>query len=101
LSWLAYHVARSFGALVDRELEGSPDRGDGYILPDERARQAACAQLAADPDVDAAGLDVRVLSGQLQLSGSVSTAAMKQRALAICARIPGVTSVEDAVTTRA
>lgn len=100
MSWLGYHIARTFGDLVQRELASPGDRGDDYILPDERARQRACAELAADPNIDAEHIDVSVLSGALRLSGSVPAEPMKARAAQLCAGIPGVQSVENALTVR-
>jgi osmotically-inducible protein OsmY len=100
MSWLGYHIARGFGDLVQRELAAPGDRGDDYILPDERARQRACAGLAADPDIDAGDIEVRVLSGALRLSGTVPAEPMKARAAQLCATIPGVESVDDALTVR-
>jgi osmotically-inducible protein OsmY len=97
MSWLGYHVARGFRDLVQRELAPSKQPGEDYILPDERARQRACAQLAADASVDASEVEVTVLSGALKLSGSVPNAATKERAAQLCTGIPGVTSIENAL----
>ena len=99
MSWLGYHIVRSLGDLAKRELASPGARPDDeYLLPDERARQRACADLAADPEVDAGNIVVQVLSGTLSLSGTVPTAPMKARAAELCAKVPGVKSVEDALT---
>lgn len=98
MSWVGYHIARAFGDLVQRELASPDDRGDEYILPDERARQAVVAKLAADPAIDPSRVDVSVLSGVLRLSGRVPDESMKARAAQHCAGIPGVDSVENALT---
>jgi osmotically-inducible protein OsmY len=96
--WWQYHVARGWSDWVQRELTSSPDPGDGYILPDERARQRACALLAADAGVDSRHVQVTVLSGELRLAGSVPAESMKVRAGQICATIRGVAKVENQLT---
>lgn len=93
--WLIYQGARAIGDLVRGEASSSAPRGEDYILPDERARQHACAQLAAEPGVDVSDVEIRVLSGELFLSGSVPDSTMKQRAEQLCSAIPGVSAVHN------
>jgi osmotically-inducible protein OsmY len=93
--WLGYGLTRAASDLVRGAL-GSERRGDGdYILPDERARQAGCALLAADSELDATKIELRVLSGELTLSGSVPSEPMKARAAQICSAIAGIRKVEN------
>jgi osmotically-inducible protein OsmY len=88
-------LTRAVGDLVSREV-GPQGRGDDdYILPDERARQAGCALLAADSGLNAEKIELRVLSGELTLLGSVPTEAMKARAEQICSAIAGISKIEN------
>ncbi|HEY3493932.1 MAG TPA: BON domain-containing protein [Polyangiaceae bacterium] len=98
--WWGYQATRGLSEWVRRELESPRDPGDGYILPDERARQAAHVRLAADPGVDSRDVQIRVLSGELRLSGSVPTEPMKVRAAQICAAVVGVASVENELSVK-
>ncbi len=96
--WLAYGVTRAVSDLVASELSSRPSRDDDYLLPDERARQAACAALEREPELDTSQVSVLVLSGVLSLSGSVPSATMKARAEQLCAGIPGVAKVENVLS---
>lgn len=98
--WWEYQMARGISDWARRELESPRDPGAGYILPDERARQSACARLAADPDVDSSAVQVRVLSGELRLSGSVPALPMKARAGQLCAGVAGVANVHNELTVK-
>ena len=95
--WLGYAAGKAAADLVRDELGERDQRrgGESYILPDERARQEACARLAASSDVDVSAVDVRVLSGELVLRGRVRDASMKARVEALCTNIAGVTSVRN------
>lgn len=98
--WWGYQATRGVGDWVQRELESPRDPGDGYVLPDEGARQRACALLAGDTGVDSSALQVRVLSGELRLSGSVRAVGMKIRAAQICAAVVGVAKVDNELTVK-
>ena|SRR5688572_16103856 len=91
--WLGYAA----GKFVRDELAGRDERrgGESYILPDERARQEACARLASSPDVDVSHVEVNVLSGELILRGRVRDPAMKARVEALCTNVAGVTKVRS------
>lgn len=93
--WLGYGVTRAVSDLVKGELAGPQRADDGYLLPDEKARQAACAQLATTAGLEVNTIEVSVLSGVLKLSGSVPSADLKQRAEQLCAAIGGVSRVEN------
>ena len=93
--WLGYGLTRAVGDLVRREMGPHGRRSDDYILPDERARQAGCALLAAEAGLDSRNIELRVLSGELTLLGSVPTEEMKVRAGQICSAIAGITRVEN------
>jgi osmotically-inducible protein OsmY len=94
--WLGYYLGRAASDLFASERDASArDPGDSYILPDERARQQACGQLAREPGLDAGEIEVRVLSGELTLTGRVPTEALKLRAQALCTNIAGVTNVRN------
>jgi len=95
--WLGYAAGKAAGDLVRDELGDSSSRSgdEGYLLPDEVARQEACRRLNASSEVDASDVDVIVLSGELTLRGSVREAQMKARAEALCADVAGVTRVRN------
>lgn len=93
--WLGYGLTRAVGDLVRREIGPPGRRNEDYILPDERARQAGCALLAAESELDAGKIELRVLSGELTLLGSVPSEAMRVRAEQICSAIAGVKRVTN------
>ncbi len=93
--WPGYGLTRAVSDLVRREMGPQGRRNEAYLLPDERARQAGCALLAAESDLDARKIELRVLSGELTLLGSVPTEAMKVRAEQICRAIAGVKRVAN------
>jgi osmotically-inducible protein OsmY len=93
--WLGYGLARAVSKLVRGEMGPHGQRGDDYILPDERARQAGCALLAAESGLDSSKIELRVLSGELTLLGSVPSEAMKVRAEQICSAIAGIRRIEN------
>jgi osmotically-inducible protein OsmY len=93
--WLGYGLTRAVSDLVRREMGPQGRRDDDYILPDERARQAGCALLAAESDLDSSKIELRVLSGELTLLGSVPTAAMRVRAEQVCSAIAGIKRVAN------
>lgn len=95
--WLGYAAGKAAADLVRDELGDSVGRSgdEGYLLPDEVARQEACRRLAASSEVDAGNIDVSVLSGELALRGRVREAQMKAHAEALSADVPGVTRVRN------
>jgi osmotically-inducible protein OsmY len=99
-SWFQYAAARTFAGFVRREVASAPPSGEDYLLPDEKARQALCAKLAAEPNLAAGEIVVRVLSGELTLTGSVDTAAMKSRAEELAGATSGVTHVHNELSVR-
>jgi len=92
--WLGYGLTRAVGGLISRETQSSP-RTDSYLLPDEQARQAVCAKLEADPELQASGLTVSVLSGALTVSGRVASQELRARAEQLCRETAGVSSVTN------
>lgn len=98
MSWWLGYGARAVGDLIKSQLASPLRPGDGYILPDEQARQAACAQLAASVGLDASKVEVTVLSGVLKLAGNVPSAEMKAQAEQVCAAIAGVSKVENTLS---
>jgi osmotically-inducible protein OsmY len=99
-SWLQYAAARTFAGFVRREMATAPPSSQDYLLPDEKARQALCAKLSAEPNLAAADIVVRVLSGELTLTGSVDTAGMKSRAEELAGATPGVSHVRNELSVR-
>jgi len=91
--WLGYYVAR----FVGEQLEGRAREDGEYLLPDERARQAACKRLSEDRELDVSAVRLKVLSGELTLEGGVPDLAMKARAEQICVGVPGVAKVVNAL----
>lgn len=98
MSWFGFYAAKGFVDLVNGELAPTGERGDSYLHPDERARQRVRALLDADTSLDASHVEVRVLSGVLQLSGSVPDDAARVRVNTLCQGIGGVTRIEDELT---
>ncbi len=98
MTWFGYHAAKGFVDLVNGELAPAGERGETYLHPDERARQRACALLAADTSIDASNVEVLVLSGVLRLSGSVPDDHARARVNTLCKDITGVTRIEDELT---
>jgi len=98
MSWWGYGVTRAVSDLIKGELASPRRPGDGYILPDEQARQAACAKLSATAGLDASKVEVTVLSSVLKLAGSVPSAEMKAQAEQVCAAIAGVSKVENTLS---
>jgi osmotically-inducible protein OsmY len=100
MSWFGYYAAKGFSDLVKGELSSTERGGEPYLLPDERMRQSACARLAAEPSLDCSGLEVRVLSGVLHLSGHVPDESTRARVASLCEETPGVTGFENALTVK-
>jgi osmotically-inducible protein OsmY len=95
--WLGYAAGKAAADLVRNELGDSGGRSpdEGYLLPDEVARQEACRRLNASSEIDASDVDVVVLSAELTLRGRVRDAQMKARAESLCAAVAGVTRVRN------
>lgn len=52
----------------------------GYRRSDSRINEDVCDALTADPFIDASDIEVRVADGEVMLSGTVESRAMKRRA---------------------
>lgn len=100
MSWFEFYAAKGFVDLVNGEVAPARERGEPYLHSDERARQHACALLAADTSIDASNVEVRVLSGVLNLSGSVPDDPTRVRINTLCKDIAGVKGIEDELTVR-
>lgn len=95
--WLPYAAARAVSGLVKGALGDRPATTGDYLHPDEKARQQLCAQLAA---LGASDVQVSVLSGEVRLSGSVSSEAARSEAEALAHALPGVKSVRSELSVR-
>lgn len=100
-AWLLYRAARAIHELVQDGAGTSAPRDDGFLFPDERARQRALAQLAQDSAVDARHVKLSVLSGELVITGRVRTVAMKERVADICRTVGGISRIRDELHVRA
>jgi osmotically-inducible protein OsmY len=99
--WLPYAASRAVGKLVKGALGDGPAPTGDYLHPDEKARQQLCAQLAAEGASTLHGsVQVSVLSGEVLLTGSVSSAAEQKRVDALARALPGVRSVRSELTVR-
>jgi hypothetical protein len=94
MSWFGIYAAKGIRDLVQGELAPSSERGEPYLLPDERARQSACARLAG-AGLDVSHVEVRVLSGVLQLTGRVPNEATRVRVGELCEGLTGVSRIEN------
>jgi BON domain len=90
--WLPYAASRAVAGLVKGALGDGPAPPGDYLHPDEKARQQLCAQLAAE---GAGHVQVSVLSGEVLLTGSVSSAADQAKLEALARALPGVKSVRS------
>lgn len=73
----------------------------GYERSDERIREDVCERLAEHDAIDASGIDVRVSSGTVQLTGEVPRRAMIHLAEDTVAETLGVKDVENTLRVRA
>ena len=83
-----------------RQYEGprAPYAGRGpkdYKRSDDRVREEICDCMTDDPLLDASEIVVRVSSGEVTLSGSVSSREQKRRAEDVAERVSGVTDVTN------
>jgi hypothetical protein len=67
----------------------------GYQRSDERIRDDVCDCLTDDPRLDASGIDVKVKSGEVTLSGSVDSRQAKRHAEELIDRVSGVRDVHN------
>jgi osmotically-inducible protein OsmY len=93
--WMGYAASRALGKLVNGALGSAQVPSTDYLLPDEKARQALCARLTAEPGLDARDVHVSVLSSEVALTGRVASEAAKSRAEALARSIAGVKSVRN------
>jgi osmotically-inducible protein OsmY len=99
--WLPYAASRAVGRLVKGALEDGPAPTGDYLHPDEKARQQLCAQLAAEGASEQHGsVQVSVLSGEVLLTGSVSSEAERAKVEGLARAIPGVKSVRSELAIR-
>lgn len=66
---------------------------------DEELRDAICARLADDPDLDASGILVRVIDNEAILDGAVDSQDDASRAYELALDVPGVVHVRDRLDT--
>jgi hypothetical protein len=79
-----------------RQYEGHRGRGPkDYQRSDDRVREEICDCMTDDPLLDASDVDVRVASGVVTLSGTVSSRAEKRRAEDVAERVSGVKDVTN------
>lgn len=72
----------------------------GYTRSDERIREDVCDRLTDDPSLDASGIEVRVGSGEVTLSGTVGSRMDKRRAEDIAEEVSGVRHVQNDLRVR-
>jgi BON domain len=102
MSWRAAGVQDYPGGALDQLLEAS-HRGKGprgYRPSNERLRENICERLTDDPHIDATDIEVSVANGEVTLSGTVETRAMKYGVEELVENIPGVSSVQNTVRLR-
>lgn len=89
---------RELDAQGAQGAQGSNRRGrgpKGYIRSDERIREDVCDRLSDDPVVDASEVDVAVASGEVTLTGTVTSREERRRAEECAERVSGVTHVQN------
>jgi hypothetical protein len=95
--WRLEHGYRGAGGYADRR--GDADhrgRGPkGYLRPDERIREDVCDCLTDDPYVDAGEIEVSVGNGEVTLSGTIESRAMRRRAEELAESLSGVKHVQN------
>ena len=77
---------------------GANQRGRGprgYARSDERVREEVCECLTDDPDLDASGIEVRVLEGKVMLDGVLPQRWLKHHAENLASQCRGVREVEN------
>ena len=67
----------------------------GYARADARIRQDVCAALGRHVDLDATKIEVKVVSGEVTLAGSVRDRAAKRLAADVAADAHGVKDVKN------
>jgi osmotically-inducible protein OsmY len=105
---------RGYGADFgrDRDLEGMSGRGDSgpqesyrgrgpknYQRSDERIHEEVCERLAADDEIDATGIEVKVEGGTVRLTGTVDSRRTKRMAEDVVDSVFGVKDVENELRT--
>lgn len=79
-----------------RQYEDHRGRGPkDYRRSDDRVREEICDCMTDDPVLDASDIVVQVSSGEVTLSGSVSSRDQKRRAEDVAERVSGVTDVTN------
>lgn len=81
---------------VDRDQRRRGDRG----RHDERVREELCRRLADDPWIDATEIEVRVVAGEVTLSGSVDSRSIRRRAEDLAEQVSGVSYVQNDLRAR-
>ena len=94
----------------DRYAAGSPGlppRGGfrglgpaGYSRSDQRIREDICDRLTDDDTIDARGISVRVVQGEVALEGHVGSRRMKEAASLCAADCAGVRDVRNGLNVR-
>jgi osmotically-inducible protein OsmY len=82
---------------MDEKVSGY-NKGKGpkdYRRSDDRIREDVCDRLADDPFVDASGIDVKVDSSEVVLTGTVERREDKRRAEDLVEGISGVSNVQN------
>ena len=77
-----------------------PIRSVGAVVEDRTIADTVRARLAATRDLDASGIEVRVVGGDVVLAGTSATALAKSTAESVALKVPGVTSVRNEVSVR-
>jgi hypothetical protein len=67
----------------------------GYLRSDERIREDICEHLTVHPAIDASEIDVTVTNGEVALSGSVESRAVKRLVEALTEAVPGVKDIHN------
>ena len=67
----------------------------GYRRADSRIRDDVAEEMTAHPDLDASDLEIDVADGVVRLRGRVASRRQKWLAEDCCARVVGVTDVQD------
>jgi len=92
----------SFGTGTAHE-RGSPAHGfrghgpKGYTRSDERIREDLCDRLSDADDIDASEVECQVRNGEVVLTGSVPTRALKHRIENLADRVSGVRDVRNEI----
>jgi osmotically-inducible protein OsmY len=101
-SWSGYGAAeregrddpwRSGGGMFSRSFAGRGPRG--YQRSDERIREDICERMCDSAELDASGIDIVVVSGEVTLQGSVNDRYDKRLAEDLTERVSGVREVNN------